>query len=379
MRVRAGSRRSVGARLVLRMPGAPLVRLTLGPRWRRLAVIVPAGAAPAGPRLVQMARRPGQAFDVGSVRLAPLGGRARVVPRTLAVGVDTHLLRFPEARRRALLATAPGLIVRESTTWGSDGDGPASWAGWSTVDGMVADIRAAGDTLLPVLKPGGPLGDEGIERYAAWVGAFCDRYATPLIEIDNEPWNPGEWGATPERYADEIRAVATVLAGRSCRILVSADLVSGDGSPWAAPLLAAAPDLWSRPAVAGWSVHPYSAPYAPDADWLPARWRFARYRDVLALADRYSPGKPAYLTELGWTTGGAQPVTEAAQAAFTTRALDLAAADPRVAMVAVYDLHSSPGDAPAEAGFALTRADGSPTPALAAVRRASDQWGSPGK
>lgn len=382
--VRAASPGAVGSRVAVqlreRRPGGRVVsssarRLTLSRSWR----------------LVPLALRARGSGDTVELRVVPTARAAEAPPlaggpsgegsvppgdggRGLAVGVNTHLLRYAPASRRSILASARGMVVRESISWPGP-LAPSEARDWSSTDDFVADVEGAGGRLLPVLKPG--LGDAPDDTsrsgYAAWVRAFCLRYRTPLVEIDNEPWNAGEWSATPEQYAAELRAAVDALAGTPCRALVSADLDAWNGPPWIAPLLAAAPDLWSRPEIAGWSVHPYTSPFAPDTSWLPSRWAFSRYRDVLALADAYGPPRPAFLTEAGWTTGGDQAVSEDEQASYTARALAMAEADPRVALLCVYKLHPSPGDAAREGSFALTRPDGSARPALAAVQAAASR------
>jgi hypothetical protein len=298
----------------------------------------------------------------------PSAGGGALSHGAASIGVDTHLIHASAATRRDVLDSAAGLVVRESITWpGDDEDGPTDW---SDTDLLAADVADAGAQLLPVLEPG-PAGTRQAgrrARFARWVGEFCRRYRTPVIEVDNEPWNTGEWSATPAEYAAEVSAVVDELRGAPCRVIVSADPTEWDGPPWIARVLASAPGVWADPRIAGWSVHPYTAPYAPDASWLPARWSFLRYRRTLALAEAYAPGKPAYLTELGWRTTGPQAISQDARASYVDRALSIAQADPRVALAAVYKLEPSPTDGAAEAGFALTAPDGAATPALAVVR-----------
>ena len=275
-------------------------------------------------------------------------------------GANTHWLHASESQRQSWLGDCRGLTVREFFSPGHP---------WTLIDPYVSDVKSAGATLLPILKPGGyQQGD-----YAAWCRAACDRYGWATFEIDNEPWNPGEWSATPAQYASNVRAVVGALKGSSALGTISADLYTSDGSDWLAPLLAADPTLWNGPNLAGWSVHPYCNPFDPattDTSQLARKWQFRRYEDVLAMGDVYAPGGPAYLTEFGWRTTppANQQVSESDQSLGVTEAFQTAFANPRVKMALVYKLDRPASPPSFDDGFSLYRDSANAKPALAALR-----------
>jgi hypothetical protein len=138
------------------------------------------------------------------------------------------------------------------------------------------------------------------------------------------------------------------------------------------------------------AVHPY-----PDCgrspDWLETyadgrirRGAFLGYREVRATMAAYGDLKPIWFTEFGWTTatsvcdpskgsyfGG---VSETTQAAYLTRALELAAQDTYVEVALIYNFRNNfwAGDADdAEARFGLLRTDFTPKPSFFAVQQAA--------
>ena len=173
---------------------------------------------------------------------------------------------------------------------------------------------------------------------------------------------------------EPFNAVVAALKGSPALGIVSADLVTADGMPWLAPLLAADPTLWGGPNLAGWGVHPYCNPFDPaitDTRKLARRWQFRRYEDVLALGDAYAPGGPAYLTEFGWRTNppASQQVAESDQALGISEAFQIAFSNPRVRMAVVYKLDRPLSPATYDDGFSLYRNATFAKPALATVQK----------
>lgn len=206
---------------------------------------------------------------------------------------------------------------------------------WSGFDAIVADARADGVSLLPVLSyaPSWTT-PEDASGYASFVAAAVARYGpgTPAnlgwFELWNEPYFPYAWsGRTPEpmAYARDVRAAAQAAkqVAPSVKVLIAAENgdtgAAGNQSGWwttsVDDYFAAVPDLGKW--IDGVAVHPYGDDPAlgltQPGGWRDASggWSFQRIDSIRQSFLNHGVNVPFWITEVGWSS---YDVSEATQA-----------------------------------------------------------------
>ncbi|MGY1732446.1 cellulase family glycosylhydrolase [Geodermatophilus sp. SYSU D01045] len=234
----------------------------------------------------------------------------------------------------------------------------------------------SGSDSLTVLPPAGRVGEFG--RVAAWLaGRYAGRIAA--WEIWNEPdcsAGTGCGATAPEVYVPVLQAgYRGIKAGDPAAVVVSGG-TSGVNAAWVAGLYAAGGGGWFD----ALGLHPYQGPAAEPPEAPPAEhpYRIAnveRVRQVMVGAG--DAEVPVWFTEFGWSTGGGEGwfagVDEATQADYLARAIDLVQQQYRyVTHAFVFTVRDRDDWNAYENNFGLTRLDGTPKPALAALRAAND-------
>jgi hypothetical protein len=151
----------------------------------------------------------------------------------------------------------------------------------------------------------------GFLRYVKWVAT---RFKGRVFEYElwNE-WNIGGHSYTsvrygdPLQYADLLREVYAAVKAIDPNARVIAGAVSGWDSAWTEKLMATGAPM------DGISIHPYAYPHIPE-----------KHIDYLAqfqgMVNRYKPGLPIYVSEIGWPDfNGTQGVSEWRAAAYLSR------------------------------------------------------------
>lgn len=199
-------------------------------------------------------------------------------------------------------------------------------------------------------------------------------FAPTWWEVGNEPYWKNQ---TPATYARDYKAA--VVAGRAAnpdvKFLLAAypawrNPRTGQWESWVASLFSAVPDLAGY--VDGWSDHPYCNADGPSA-WTPDSpdwyWQFLQFTKVHAEFAAHGLGDaPMWLTEFGYSTAGDRSVTEAQQADYLVQAVRLLQGYSYAQALFLYQLQDwGPRDGDREHYFGLSRADGTPKPAWAAV------------
>jgi hypothetical protein len=252
-------------------------------------------------------------------------------------------------------------------------------------DAVFAAAAARGLTILPVFTNTSDYEDTSfvaaaVARYGPG-GSFWSEHsgldashAPTWWEVGNEPWMQGQ---TPGSYAKDFRAAVTAgrAANGAARFLLATfstwkNPSSGQWESWVTPMFSAAPDLARY--VDGWSNHPYCNGDAPTR-WDPSApnwvWEFLQFTKVHAeLADHGLGDAPMWLTEFGYSTAGDRSVSEQQQADYLVQAAHLLPDYPYARALFLYQLQDwGPRDGDREHYFGISRADGSPKPAWAAV------------
>ncbi|WP_448638884.1 cellulase family glycosylhydrolase [Geodermatophilus sp. URMC 63] len=286
--------------------------------------------------------------------------------------------------------------VRVGVGWCSlEEGGPGVVSSWylERLDATVAAARARGLQVLATLgcTPGWLSGSESLtvlpapeqvgqfQQVAAWLaGRYAGRVAA--WEIWNEPDCSAGTGCgqvDPGAYVPVLRAgFAGVRAGDPGAVVVSGG-TSGVASDWIAGLYAAGGGQW----LDAVGVHPYQGPVAepPEAPAAEHPYRIAnvaRLREVMVAAG--DADTPVWFTEFGWSTGAGEGwyagVDEATQADYLGRAIAMVQEQyPYVTHAFVFTIRDRDDWNAYENNFGLVRLDGSPKPALGALRTANDR------
>lgn len=336
------------------------------------------------------------------------------VPRApLAVGVVANTQDLddrPRGRFQDRAAAAGAGWLREEILWSEVEPRRGTWR-WGRYDRTVADAARRGLRVLALLSSAPPWAadapnvlprrDQDFARFAARAarrygpdGRFwrenpsLPRLPITVYELWNEPYlvDFSADGVDPQRYAG--LALAAARAGREAapgtRWLVAADLSDGpDRIDWLGGLYRRAGRL--RGAFDGVAVHPYSTqpPSTPSGTRAQDRTRTRRVERIHAELVRRGDGDlPLWLTEIGWSTCAASPdcVDEDQQARYVEELFALVRGPWRsfVAGVFLYRLQDWQADPPpddVQERFGVLRADGSPKPAHAALRRVAAMAG----
>ena len=340
--------------------------------------------------------------------------RGEIGPRLsmgLAFGDDLPGMSAADLAAALDDAQALGGWVRLDVSWSDvQHDGPQVWD-WSGLDRVLGAARARGLRVLGILaytpawaRPAGCPSEKcrpaSPAAFSAFVSAAVVRYAPLGVhawEIWNEPNSADFWAVSPsaddyvtvlEGAVSAIRRVdpaATVLSGGL------AVVPTGDRGISPEDFLREMCDLGANRLVDGVAYHPYTYPLLASDRPSTFATAWNRIRDTpeslrSILAAHGSAAMPIWITEYGAPTGGpgtasdgspgsigptTTHVTEARQAEIAADSVSAAAADPGISALMWYgwrDLGES--QETSENHYGLRRADGTPKPALAALRAA---------
>lgn len=374
----------------------------------------PAGPAPAssGPVRLHATHFP-DAARTGERPPAPPGPADPVAAPAIGLAYGDELPGMDAAGLASALddAVTVGGTVRLDVSWADvQHDGPGVWD-WSGLDRVLAATRARGLDVIgvvaytPAWARVAGCDDEkcrpaSYADFAAFAGAAAARYGAGGIgawEIWNEPNNAAFWMPAPDPadYAAMLEpAAAAIRAADPGAVVLAGGLAAvpdAGGSVAAARFLRALCARGAAALVDGVAYHPYTYPLlASDRpEGFSTAWNAMRdgpesLRGVLD--DAGATAMPVWITEYGAPTGGpgsasdgtpesidetTTHVTEARQAEIARDSVAAARADGGVAALVWYsgrDRGTDPADA--ENFYGLRRADGSPKPALAALREA---------
>jgi hypothetical protein len=200
--------------------------------------------------------------------------------------------------------------------------------------------------------------------------------APRVFEVMNEPYVYWQGGAyDPAGYAQLVKRVAEAVRpvnGEVKLALAAATTYYGpqnNGAEWLSALYQAVPNLNDYFDVA--AVHPYAHdPASCDPSF---RWCFRQVEVIRSkLVARGAADKRIWITEVGNNTKGDDARSEAEQAAFLTRYVELAKSYGYVDGLLYYtyrDFCSDNGEK--ECWFGVIRPDGSRKPAFDALRQAA--------
>jgi hypothetical protein len=314
-------------------------------------------------------------------------------------------------RELDLAAEAGSNVVRVNVGWSAleqAGNGEYNLPFVEKLDRFVGGAAARGMRVVamlwntpcwassapPSVKQGceGAWWDRGVQwyppenpnEYAEAARWMTDRYGTSLaaLEVWNEPnLIDGYWWRTTDPagdYAELLKAAYPAAKAGNPSVPVLAGALQGGDRQFLEELYAHG----VQGSYDGLSIHPYNEWRAPDDHWVPewSRYTFLpAIESVRAAQIEAGDGAPLWLTEFGWTTAeGAYAyrdqrftVSEAQQAAYIARALELVCSMEFVEAALVYNLRDNGTDPAAyEENFGLVRRDFSPKPALEAFQAA---------
>lgn len=208
------------------------------------------------------------------------------------------------------------------------------------------------------------------KTFATYAAAAAARYTSRGVtswEIWNEPNSPKYWHprANAASYAELLKATypaikkvnpeATVITGG-----LRSSTGYGDVSPhgFVESLYAAG----AKPYFDALGVHPYSYPALPSAASEKNGWtQMLKIRDIAV--SQGDADKKIWITEVGATTGGPHPVTEARQEQIAHETVRLRSSYPWAGPLFWYDYKDLGTKWAAENFFGLVRTDGSRKPA----------------
>ncbi len=302
-------------------------------------------------------------------------------PESSPYGVCSHLAGGErDERPRTLDAVrAAGLgMVRCDFWWSAIEKADGTWD-FSLQDAVVAEAKAAGITILPILgnihprHPTPAYEDDGPWR--RYVRAVAERYAAdcPVFEVWNEP-NHGQYGygcQNPTNYVKVLKAAFEEIRAAAPAAKVA---VGGfAGVPW--NYIETLLSLGGGAFFDIMNVHAYCIPKAPEYHYM-GEGGFPRR--LWALMGKYGcGGREIWVTEFGWPTNETDPawpvgtkefyskvgVDETRQALYLPRALGLGLAEGLTALFP-YELRDRGGDRfDRESRFGLLHNDFSHKPA----------------
>jgi hypothetical protein len=216
--------------------------------------------------------------------------------------------------------------------------------------------------------PGGDFWREHPELNAAVAPRVFEIMNEPYVYWQGGPYDPAGYAQLVKRTAEAVRPVSDQV-----QLALAAATTyygpSNNGADWIGALYSAVPNLNDYFDVV--AVHPYA--HDPDTCDPQFRWCFRQIEVIRSrFVARGAADKRIWITELGNNTGGDNASTEAEQAAYLTRYVEMAKAYGYVDGLLYYtyeDFCTDAGDK--ECWFGLVRPDGSRKPAFDALRRAA--------
>jgi hypothetical protein len=217
--------------------------------------------------------------------------------------------------------------------------------------------------------PGGRFWRDNPDLRSAQAARVFEVMNEPYVYRHAGPYNPSGYAELVKRTAEEVRPVN----GHVKLALAAATTYFGpsdDGADWIGALYSAVPDLNDYFDVV--AVHPYADD--PDSCNPGFRWCFRQLEVIRSLfVARGAADKRIWITELGNNTRGEDASTEAEQAAYLTRYVELAKSYGYVDGLLYYTYRDFCTDGEdKECWFGVLRPDGSRKPAFEALRRAAE-------
>ena len=224
--------------------------------------------------------------------------------------------------------------TREDLAW-SEAEPEKGVFNWSSFDRLVAEAKANGITVLPILGYAPSwTSPTNAAAYAEFVAAAVARYGPGTSanlqwwELWNEPYFSYAWDnktPEPEAYARDYLAAAEAAksVAPSVKLLIAADYQesaqTGGTSPeektWINDMFTAVPTLGKW--IDGVSVHPYggdpSLPLKETGGYLDTsgQWGFQRINTIREKFLAHGVNVPFWITEEGWSTWEVSEATQA--------------------------------------------------------------------
>jgi len=224
--------------------------------------------------------------------------------------------------------------TREDLAW-SEAEPEKGVFNWTSFDRLVAEAKANGITVLPILGYAPSwTSPTNAAAYAEFVAAAVARYGPGTSanlqwwELWNEPYFSYAWDnktPEPEAYARDYVAAAEAAksVAPSVKLLIAADYQesaqTGGTSPeektWISDMFTAVPTLGKW--IDGVSVHPYggdpSLPLKQAGGYLDTsgQWGFARINTIREKFLAHGVNVPFWITEEGWSTWEVSEATQA--------------------------------------------------------------------
>lgn len=318
-----------------------------------------------------------------------------VLARPRALPLAIHTIRADDALLRQVRATGATFIV-QVFSWHDIQPSPNRWE-WEYTDWLVRAADYYGLQVIARLdKPPAWVVEDAralaapprhLEEYATFVRRVAERYRGKVAAyiIWNEPNLAVEWGnqrPDARAYAALLQVAAARIraADPGARIVAAALAPTNENSARAQDDRAFLRELYAagaRDAFDILAVHPYGFGQSPD-DPRGAHegLNFARILDWREIMVAHGDAaKPLWITEFGYpseTPAGYESlrVTEEQQARYLRRAYERARDEwPWVQLFTVWNMaRGLPAD-DEQSGYSLLRRDGSPKPALDALRQ----------
>ncbi|MGI8511566.1 MAG: beta-galactosidase, partial [Solirubrobacteraceae bacterium] len=334
------------------------------------------------------------------------------VPAQPASGIHASLRYMDEPGMKQVMAQmrdAGMAYAREDLSWKEIEVTPGQYD-WSWYDVIVSNAARNGLRLIlipnnsPVWATGAwnrmPSSGAALDAYIRFIRKAIERYGSggafwssrpdvpklPIATWDiwNEPYVPSQTeNPNPAAYAGMFKAVVSAVRGvdPAARFMLEADLgtVGPDPQPpFLEALFDAVPDLGRYADIV--SLHAYTVNSPTQCDrgkpvskgfqsWNPIRYELCRVQDIRRILDeRGASNARMWITELGWSTGGSRPVSEATQAQYVREAYAKLREWRLVDVVTWFHLKTMERDpANPEDFFGFLHADGSPKPAWSAL------------
>jgi hypothetical protein len=224
--------------------------------------------------------------------------------------------------------------TREDLAW-SEAEPQKGVFNWTRFDWLVAEAKANGITILPILGYAPSwTSPTNAAAYAEFVAAAVARYGPGTSanlqwwELWNEPYFSYAWEnktPEPEAYARDYVAAAEAAksVAPSVKLLIAADYQesaqTGGTSPqektWISDMFTAVPTLGKW--IDGVSVHPYggdpSLPLKEAGGYLDTggQWGFQRINTIREKFLAHGVNVPFWITEEGWSTWEVSEATQA--------------------------------------------------------------------
>jgi len=277
---------------------------------------------------------------------AMLCAMAMVASAASPYGICSHLTggsQKEEVRARSFAAMrTAGIGMVRCDFWWTMIERPKGTWDFSNTDAVVAEAKALGITVLPILDYSHgayphPQDDQGPWR--RYVRAVAERYASdcPVLEVWNEENSSRFWkgGPNPTNYLSVLKSAYEEIKRVSPDTRVAVGGFAGIPFKYIEELY----KLGGGNSFDIMTIHPYCVPDAPEGRLAGERGGIQRLRAMMA---RYGDGeKPIWITEFGYPTNENNPewtpdmkgykaklgVDETRQSIYLARALGIAFAE----------------------------------------------------